>query len=176
MDLSFLLAQVPSTPAAPGLQGELVRRYGFDPLLAGLIMLVATTAGSMLARWLWVVLVAGWQQYHYGGWVLRVSGGKTGRVWHMPIDLDIIKALKQNRYVTFKRDLGTMLSGEGQVDFSLGVDQGQPLRSAPSQATGLSIDMQRRVIEMRFQPALGKAPAGLPKAPATGGFSEGIRP
>jgi hypothetical protein len=197
---SMLLALETSSPASPGVQGELVRLFGLHPVVAGLLVIgltaVGSTLGSILARWLWDRVVRRWEWRCYGGWELRVSGGKSGRNWHMPLDIDIVKALKTRRYVAFKRDLGTTLSGEGIVDFTLGVDQQQPLRAAPPQATGLKIDFARRLIEMVFpapaeadgadstrRAAAAKAshpaetlPSAAPAAPAVGTPAEQAPP
>jgi hypothetical protein len=91
---------------------RLVEQLGFDPIWAGALGLVV----SMLSRLLWIYAVRVREMRRYGGWVLKVAGGKTGRSWHTPVDIDLIKALKTKRYLAIKRDLGTMLSGEGMID------------------------------------------------------------
>jgi hypothetical protein len=140
-----------------GLQSQLIDRFGFYPILASLIILIWTGVGSfvgsMSARLIWTKIVAYHKRKSYGGWTMRVSGGKSGRTWHAPIDIDLIRSLKTQWFAAFKRDLGTMLSGEGIVNFSLGVNQDQALRAAPPRATGLRIDEQAKVIEMIFPPS-----------------------
>ena len=132
---------------------ELARLFGLGPLAASLVLIVLTTAGTLLGRWLWALGLRYLDKTLYGGWHIKVSGGKSGRAWHMPLDTDIIRALKNGHFVTFKRDLGTILSGEGVLDFSLGVSQESPLSAAPPQASGLTINPGKRVIEMDFSPA-----------------------
>jgi hypothetical protein len=149
--LHILVASAePAAPPHLGLQGELMRRFGFDPIVASLVVVAASALGSLLARWLGSLALSLWERHRYGGWVMRVSGGKSKRCWHMPLDIAIVKSLQTRQYVAFKRDLGTILSGEGSLDFSLGVDQSEPLRAAPPRAKGLVIDFQKRVIEMVF--------------------------
>jgi len=146
-----------STSPQADIQAELNRLFGMGPVAAALIVVALTTFGALLAGRLWTLFVWLYERYRYGGWQIRVSGGKTGRAWHMPLDTEIVKSLRTGRYVAFKRDLGTILSGEGNLDFSLGVPLDQPLSNAPPRATGLRIDQVKRVIEMCFPTA---SPAG----------------
>ena len=147
-----LFAADPAVSA--GIQAELIRLFGFGPKTAALILLAFTTFGSLLGGRLWALLVWVYERYRYGDWQIKVSGGRSGRVWHMPLDVEIVKAYRTGHYVTFKRDLGTILSGEGNLDFSLGVPQSEPLRFAPPTATGLAIDPARRTITMTFAPGV----------------------
>ncbi len=134
------------------IQAELIRLFGFGPKTAAMLLLAFSTFGSMLGSWLCAVVMRASDRYWYGGWQIKVSGGNSGRAWHMPLDIEVVKALETDKYVAFKRDLGTILSGEGHLDFSLGVDQTQPLCLAPPIAKGLEIDRVKRVITMTFPP------------------------
>jgi hypothetical protein len=145
-----------------GVQEHLVRVFGMGRVTAALLILALTTFGSLLGSYLWSQLVRLHDHFRYGGWTIRVRGGRSGRAWHMPLDTAIARSLGRANYVLFKRDLGTVLSGEGNVDFTLGVPQAEPCRHAPPQAPGLTIDFKNRTIEMDFTPA--RAAQAVPAA------------
>jgi len=141
---------VAASPAQTVVQEELVKLYGLPLWAAALLVIVATAIGSILARLLWAWLVKLRERYWYGGWVLKVSGGKSGRAWHVPLESEIIKQYKTGKYFAFKQSLGVALMGDGYVDFTFGVDQTKKVQAAPPQATGLLIDEKARVIQMSY--------------------------
>jgi hypothetical protein len=148
------------TPQAD-VQLHLVRVFGMGRVTAAVLVVALTTFGALLGSYLWSLLVRLHDHFRYGGWVIRVRGGRTGRAWHMPLDTAIARSLGSGNYVAFKRDLGTVLSGEGNVPFSFGMPLTEPCRQALPQAPGLTIDFARRVIEMNFaasHPVSGGAP------------------
>ena len=84
---------------------------------------------------------------------IAVSGGKSGRNWHAPLETDLIRLFMKKKYFAFKRDLSTIISGEGQLDFSFGVPVTEPVRASPPEAPGLAIDVAARTITVDYAKA-----------------------
>lgn len=133
-----------------GIQAEMIRLFGFGPKFAALIVLILSMFGSLLAGRLWSLIVWFYESSRFGGWQIRVRGGRSGREWHMPLEAEIVKALLTGRYIAFKQALGAIVSGEGTVNFQLGFDVTQPLTAAPPTAPGLAIDCAGKMIVMDF--------------------------
>jgi hypothetical protein len=110
---------------------------------AALVVVVALT---FAAQWIWGGLVKLWDRWRYGNWRIIVTGGNSGRDWHAPLDKEIVRNLIKRNYFIFKRDLGTVISGEVTLSFSFGVPVSEPLDHKPPVAPGLTIDYTTRTI------------------------------
>lgn len=128
-----------------------------DPAVALVVVAVVSAVTSFvfsfLGRLTWLGFQKWWERRRYGRWKVVVSGGKSGRHWHAPLDKEIVRHLLKGNYVTFKRDLGTIISGEGNLNFSFGVSIGEPVTDQPPEAPGLLIDRPARTITIDFAKA-----------------------
>ena len=129
---------------------QLGQQFQLDPLLALVIVAIVSATFGLAGRMLWSLIKWCSSRYFYGGWVLEVKNGKSGRHWKMPIEVAIIRSLKQHDYLAFKRDLGTAFSGEGNVNFSFGVLVSESMKKCEPQAPGLLIDSKNRRIIMDY--------------------------
>ena len=120
------------------------------------VVLIIISAVSMVfgfaGSWIQKSVSNAWKKRRYGGWVIEVRNGSSGRNWHAPVDLDIIEKLKKQEYTGFKRDLGTLLSGERQLKFTFGGPITEPLSSKEPIADGLVIDHEKKLILVDCQP------------------------
>jgi hypothetical protein len=121
-----------------------------DPVVAVAVVAIVSYCFGLIGRLSWTGLVWLYEWKRYGGWAVEVIGGTSGRRWHAPLDLDIIRHLKRRNYFAFKRDLGTIISGEGQFNFTFGVPVTDPIARMEPTAHGLVIDHDRRRITIDY--------------------------
>lgn len=135
---------------------QLGAQFQLDPLTALAVVAITSALFGFLGKMAWTGVVKLWESRRYGRWKIEVSGGKSGRNWHAPLETDLIKLFKKKKYFAFKRDLGTILSGEGQLDFSFGVSPTEPAKATPPTAPGLTIDEAARTITIDYAKAKGR--------------------
>ena len=103
-----------------------------NPVIALAVVAVFSVAFGFVGKMLWTGVVKLWERRRYGRWKIVVSGGKSGRNWHAPLETDLIRLFMKKKYFAFKRELGTIIGGaEGNLDFTFGVPVTDPLGSAP---------------------------------------------
>jgi hypothetical protein len=123
----------------------------FDPEVTVAIISTISVAFTFVGRMAWVGCVWVFENIRYGGWTIIVKNGKSNRNWKTYVDKDIIKNYKNKNYVVFKQNLGTMISGDGNLNFSFGVPiDSTPTLRTPPQALGLTIDEKKKLIEVDF--------------------------